>query len=129
MRYIASKIGIDGEAIRDLMIETVEHRFGKARAENPVLWLIDNESCYTAKETVLFGRQLGLDIRTTPAYSPESNGMAETFVKMIKRDYVWCGDLKDNRGNNLSTLQIFGSLCRGLLQGHVFQFEQSFEDG
>ena len=42
-----------------------------------------------------FGRQLGLEIRTTPTYSPESNGMAEAFVKTIKRDYVCFGDLKD----------------------------------
>ncbi len=44
-----------------------------------------------------FGRRLGLDIRTTPAYSPESNGMAEAFVKTFKRDYAWFGDLKDAR--------------------------------
>jgi putative transposase len=95
MRYIASTIGINGEAIRDLMLETVEYRFSSAQAERPVQWLSDNGSCYTAKETVSFGRQLGLDIRTTPTYSPESNGMAEAFVKTFKRDYVWFGDLKD----------------------------------
>lgn len=44
---------------------------------------------------VSFGRQLGLDIRTTPVRSPESNGMAESFVKTFKRDYVVFGDLRD----------------------------------
>ena len=95
MRYIASTIGIDGRAIRDLMLETVEYRLGRVQSVTPIQWLSDNGSCYTAKETVAFGRQLGLDIRTTPAYSPESNGMAEAFVKTFKRDYVWFGDLKD----------------------------------
>jgi putative transposase len=95
MRYIASTIGIDGQAIRDLMLETVEYRFGNPKVAHSVQWLSDNGSCYTAKETVAFGRQLGLDIRTTPTYSPESNGMAEAFVKTFKRDYVWFGDLKD----------------------------------
>ena len=95
MRYIASTIGIDGQAIRDLMLETVEYRFGNIKVSGSLQWLSDNGSCYTAKETVSFGRQLGLDIRTTPAYSPESNGMAEAFVKTFKRDYVVFGDLKD----------------------------------
>lgn len=95
MRYIASTIGIDGQAIRDLMLETVEYRFGDVQVTQPLQWLSDNGSCYTARETVSFGRELGLDIRTTPAYSPESNGMAEAFVKTFKRDYVVFGDLKD----------------------------------
>lgn len=95
MRYIASTIGIDGQMIRDLMLETVEYRFGQSRVPKSVQWLSDNGSCYTAKDTVGFGRMLGLDIRTTPAYSPESNGMAEAFVKTFKRDYVCFGNLED----------------------------------
>lgn len=95
MRWIASTIGIDGQAIRDLMLETVEYRFGAVEVPWSLQWLSDNGSCYTARETVAFGRQLGLDIRTTPPYSPESNGMAEAFVKTFKRDYVVFGDLKD----------------------------------
>ena len=97
MRYIASTRGINGQAIRDLMIETVEYRLGKARGPGSIQWLTDNGSCYTAKETVSFGKKLGLEIRTTPAYSPESNGIAEAFVKTFKRDYVWFGDLKDGK--------------------------------
>lgn len=95
MRYIASTIGIDGKAIRDLMVETMEYRIGARKPMRPIQWLSDNGSCYTAKETVGFGKMLGLEIRTTPAYSPESNGMAEAFVKTFKRDYVWFGDLKN----------------------------------
>jgi putative transposase len=94
LRYIASSRGIDGHMIRDLMLESVEYRFGKSRTPFSVQWLSDNGSCYTAHETVRFGRELGLDIRTTPAYSPESNGMAEAFVKTFKRDYVWFGNLQ-----------------------------------
>ncbi len=32
---------------------------------------------------------------TTPAYSPESNGMAEAFVNTIKHDYAQVADLSD----------------------------------
>lgn len=92
--YVASTRGIDGGLVRDLMMETVEQRFGKVkRVPHVVQWLTDNGPGYTAHETVRFGNSLGPDIRTTPSYSPESNGMAEAFVKTFKRDYVWLGDL------------------------------------
>ncbi len=94
--YISSTIGIDGAAIRDLMLESVEYRFGKIlRLPHQIQWLSDNGPCYVSHETVAFARNLGFEVCTTPAYSPESNGMAEAFVKTFKRDYVWFGDLKD----------------------------------
>jgi len=95
MRYIASTKGVDGAMIRDLMLETIEYRFGQPKAPYKMQWLSDNGPCYTAHETVRFGRSLGFDICTTPAYCPESNGMAEAFVKTIKRDYVYVNDCSD----------------------------------
>ena len=56
-------------------------------------WLTDNGPIYTAHETREFGRSLGLLVCTTPAYSPESNGMAEAFVKTFKRDYAHVNEL------------------------------------
>jgi transposase InsO family protein len=87
--YIASTVGIDGAAIRDLMVECVEYRFGN-RSKLPcrIQWLSDNGPCYVSMETVAFARSLGFDVCTTPSYSPESNGMAEAFVKTFKRDYA-----------------------------------------
>lgn len=90
--WVTSTRGIDGGLIRDLMTESVESRFGE---ELPfkVQWLTDNGPGYVARETVFFGRSLGLEICTTAPYSPESNGMAEAFVKTFKRDYVYVNDL------------------------------------
>ena len=48
-----------------------------------VQWLSDNGPKYTAEDARAFGRDSGFDVRTTPAYSPESNGMAESFVKRV----------------------------------------------
>lgn len=92
--WVVSTRGIDGELVRDLMTDSVERRFGKSgRVPQGLQWLSDNGPGYTARQTVLFGRTLGLDIRTTPPYSPESNGMAEAFVKTFKRDYVYVSNV------------------------------------
>jgi transposase InsO family protein len=50
---------------------------------------------YVSTETVLYAQTLGFKPITTPAYSPESNGMAEAFVNTIKRDYVGGANLSD----------------------------------
>ena len=62
-------------------------------APHPIQWLSDNGPCYTARETCEFARALGLVVCTTPTYSPQSNGMAEAFVKTFKRDYVYVNRL------------------------------------
>jgi len=59
MKYIASTKSIDGAMIRDLMLETVEYRFGRACLPHKVQWLSDNRPYYTAHETIRFGRSLG----------------------------------------------------------------------
>lgn len=86
--WVASPTGYSGDDIRDLMLESVEKRFGNLLPSTPVQWLSDNGSAYVAEQTRLFARQIGLQPVTTPVRSPQSNGMAESFVKTIKRDYV-----------------------------------------
>ena len=58
------------------------------RTRYPVEWLADNGSCFTAHETVAFAHAIGLVPCFTPVRSPQSNGIAEAFVKTFKRDYV-----------------------------------------
>jgi len=89
MSFLATTRGITGEDVRDLMVAAVEHRFGRVnRLPVTIEWLSDNGSCYVAGETCRFARDLGFEPRTTPIESPQSNGMAEAFVRTIKRDYV-----------------------------------------
>ena len=84
---MATTGGIASSDIRDLMIESVERRFGLVnRLAEPIEWLSDNGSPYTARQTRALARDIGLVPRTTPIESPQSNGMAEAFVKTFKRD-------------------------------------------
>ena len=96
MSYVATTAGIAGEDVRDLMVAAVEHRFGTVdRLPGPIEWLTDNGSCFVARETRRFARKIGLLPRTTPLESPQSNGMAEAFVRTLKRDYVRVSTLPD----------------------------------
>jgi putative transposase len=93
--WVAKTTHLVGQDIRDLMAHSIESRFGagSTRVGHPIEWLSDNGPPYTAHETREFGRASGLLVCTTPSYSPESNGMAEAFVKTFKRDYVYLAEL------------------------------------
>ena len=84
-----------GEMVRNVMRTSVAARFGEAAISVPhrVEWLSDNGPQFAADETKRFGKSLGLTVCNTPAYSPESNGMAEALVKTFKRDYVYVNEL------------------------------------
>ncbi|WP_167701225.1 IS3-like element IS2 family transposase [Shigella flexneri] len=80
--------GFNSETVQDVMLGAVERRFGNDLPSSPVEWLTDNGSCYRANETRQFARMLGLEPKNMAVRSPESNGIAESFVKTIKRDYI-----------------------------------------
>ncbi|MCO5014049.1 IS3 family transposase [Escherichia coli] len=80
--------GFNSETVQDVMLGAVERLFGNDLPSSPVEWLTDNGSCYRANETRQFARMLGLEPKNTAVRSPESNGIAESFVKTIKRDYI-----------------------------------------
>ncbi|EOC0168645.1 IS3 family transposase [Escherichia coli] len=80
--------GFNSETVQDVMLGAVERRFGNELPASPVEWLTDNGSCYRANETRQFARMLGLEPKNTAVRSPESNGIAGSFVKTIKRDYI-----------------------------------------
>jgi putative transposase len=92
--------GLPGEPVREMLIEAVERRFGSVEAipdDHVLEFLSDNGGAYIAADTRSVARQLGLKPINTPVCSPQSNGMAESFVNTFKRDYVSRMDLTDAR--------------------------------
>jgi transposase len=75
--FVASPRSLTGADIRTLMDRTLWARFGEAtlKAPHAIQWLSDNCPQYTATASVLYAHELGLVPITTPAYSPESNGL------------------------------------------------------
>jgi putative transposase len=95
--YVAAARELSGHDVRLLLDKALWSRFGGRTLKTPIVieWLSDNGGAYTSLETVSYTQELGFKPITTPAYSPESNGMAEAFVNSIKRDYVGGADLSD----------------------------------
>mgnify|MGYP004703503967 CR=1 FL=1 len=88
MSWQATTGGQTGDLVREVMLAAVEQRFGTDVPATPIQWLTDNGSPYIARATQAFARDLGLEPLTTPVCSPQSNGMAESLVRTIKRDDV-----------------------------------------
>ncbi len=93
--WTATTAGISGEMIRDMMVHCVENRFGVVPAPHRIQWLSDNGSIFAAHKTIYIALALNLKPCFTPVESPESNGMAEAFVKTFKRDYVRVNPIPD----------------------------------
>jgi putative transposase len=91
--FVATPYSTSGVEVRRLMRKAAYARFGTEKPDPPVQWLTDNEAIYTSLETVIEAERHHLAPITTPVASPESNGMAESFVNTFKRDYVAGGDL------------------------------------
>ena len=95
LSFVAQPQHLLSEDIQDLMAMSLEQRFGRdcMRLPHAIEWLSDNGPQYISKKTQTFAQDSGFKVCTTPSYSPESNGMAEAFVKTFKRDYVYVNDI------------------------------------
>tara|TARA_Y100000296_G_scaffold84826_1_gene118978 strand:- start:75 stop:896 length:822 start_codon:yes stop_codon:yes gene_type:complete len=93
--YVAFDRPLLAVDIQKLMIESVDKRFGKDKSPREIQFLSDRGAIYRAKDTIEMGRRLGLKSCFTKAYSPQSNGMSESLVGTIKRDYVYTSDCVD----------------------------------
>lgn len=91
---VAAPRDLLGPDIQQLMQRAVAARFGAGeRPDAPLQWLSDNGSIYTALDTLITAERLHLVPITTPAASPQSNGMSEAFVNTLRRDYIVGADL------------------------------------
>lgn len=89
MSWVATTAGYSGDVVRDVMLAAVENRFDNTlKAPSEIEWLSDNGFGYTVDETRRFATEIGLKPLTTPVCSLQSNSMAESFVKMMKRESV-----------------------------------------
>jgi transposase InsO family protein len=90
--------GLPGEPVREMLIEAVEKRFVAVEAipaGNQLEFLTDNGRAYIAGDMRAIARSLGLKPVNTPVCSPQSNGMAESFINTFKRGYVSRMDLAE----------------------------------
>ena len=90
--------GLPAEPVREMLLEAVGRRFGSVEAvpaDHVLEFLTDNGAAYIAAETRRIARSLGLRPVNTPVCSPQSNGMAESFVNTFRRDYLSRMDLRD----------------------------------
>ncbi len=84
----ASTGGFDSETVKDVMMGAVEYHFGNGLPTKSVEWLTDTGSAYRANEARWFAKQVVLSPRHSVIRSPQSNGIAESFVKIMKQDYI-----------------------------------------
>ena len=96
MSVVGTSAGLSGDDVRHLMVTAIEHRVGRVnRLPQPTEWPSDNVSPYVARETRSFARDLGLAPKTTLLETPQSNGIAEAFVRTFKCDYVHVSECPD----------------------------------
>ena len=88
--FVAKKgKGLPAWMAQEQVILAVNRRFGSVNnVPNKLQLLTDNGSAYTAQRTKRLLTALGIEDCKTAVCSPQSNGMAESMVKTLKRDYL-----------------------------------------
>lgn len=94
--FVAKKgRGLAAWMAQEQVLLAVNRRFGSVNhVPTPLQFLTDNGSAYTSQKTRHLLKALGIEDCKTAVGSPQSNGMAESFVKTLKRDYLPFIDLE-----------------------------------
>ncbi len=95
IHFVATTEPLTQSHISEFMIFSFDERFPKGRATRKIQWLAERGSIYRAQLGHDPARIINLEPCYTAASSPSSNGMAEVFVGMMKRDYVYSSDCYD----------------------------------
>lgn len=94
LSYTATTSHLQARDIQNMLVLAFEKRFSNGiKTPHAVEWLTDNGGIFVAHETKELASNMGLLPCQTPVYSPESNGMSESFVKRFKQDYVHVNEL------------------------------------
>lgn len=94
LSYVATTGHLNAIDVQNMLVSAFEKRFpDHDQVPHTIEWLTDNGGIFTADETKNLAKNIGLLPCQTPAYSPESNGMSESFVKRFKQDYVQVNEL------------------------------------
>lgn len=94
LSYTATTGHLESRDVQNMLVLAFEKRFSNVtKTPHAVEWLTDNGGIFVAHETKQIASNMGLLPCQTPAYSPESNGMSESFVKRFKQDYVHVNEL------------------------------------
>ena len=81
--------GLTPAMVQDALVFATKRRFGNSSENHvPVQFLTDNGAAYTSISAQALVCRLGLIDCKTPVCSPQNNGIAEAFVKILKRDYL-----------------------------------------
>lgn len=88
--FVAKKgRGLPAWMAQEQVLLTVNRRFGSVnQVPTPLQLLTDNGSAYTSRKTRHLLKALGIEDCKAAVGSPQSNGMAESFIKTLKRDYL-----------------------------------------
>lgn len=94
--FVAKKgRGLPAWMAQEQVLLAVNRRFGAvSQVPTSLQLLTDNGSAYTSRKTKQLLNALGIEDCKTAVGSPQSNGMAESFVKTLKRDYLPFIDLE-----------------------------------
>lgn len=81
--------GLSAWMVHEEVLLATQKRFGSVdKVPGKLQLLTDNGSAYIAKSTKHLLKLLGIEDCKTAVCSPQSNGMAESLVKTLKRDYL-----------------------------------------
>ena len=110
--FVAKKgRGLPTWMAQEQVLLAVNRRFGSVNhVPTPLQFLTDNGSAYTSQKTRHLLKALGIEDCKTAVGSPQSNGMAESFVKTLKRDYLPFIDLESAE----TALSMLARCCEAL---------------
>ncbi len=94
LRTVNTRLDPTGDLFVSQGVKPSVKNFGRVDRLHGALYQLGYTNVNLTKS---FAKLLGLKPVTTPVTSPQSNGMAESFVKTLKRDYAKLANRPDSK--------------------------------